>query len=56
MTFTVTGAFPANATIQWYTNYNSAIRDMAGLTLPNQLAQYTTANTPDVDRTDRFRP
>ena len=31
VTFTVTGAFPANATIQWYTNYNSSIRDMAGL-------------------------
>ncbi len=48
VTFTVTGAFPANATIQWYTNYNSSIRDMAGLLLPNQFAQYTTANTPDV--------
>ncbi|MFY9586536.1 MAG: Ig-like domain-containing protein, partial [Actinomycetota bacterium] len=49
VTFTVTGAFPSNATIQWYTNNNSTIRNMAGLLLPNQLAQFTTANTPDVD-------
>ncbi len=48
VTFTVTGAFPANATIQWYTNGNSSIRDMAGLLLPSQFAQFTTANTPDV--------
>ena len=48
VTFTVTGAFPANATIQWFTNSNNSIRDMAGLPLPNQFAQYTTANTPDV--------
>jgi hypothetical protein len=47
ITFAVTGAFPANATIQWYTNYNSTIRDMAGLLLPNQFAQFTTANVPD---------
>ena len=47
ITFTITGNFPANATIQWYTNYNSAIRDMAGLLLPNQLATFTTANVPD---------
>ncbi len=45
--FLVTGNFPANATIQWYTNYNSTIRDMAGLLLPNQLASFTTANVPD---------
>ena len=49
MTFTVTGAFPANATIQWYTNYSGTIRDMAGLPLPNELAQFTTANTLDTD-------
>ena len=48
VTFNVTGAFPANATIQWYTNNNSTIRDMAGLLLPNQFAPFTTANTPDV--------
>ena len=48
VTFNVTGAFPANATIQWYTNNNSTIRDMAGLLLPNQVASFTTANTPDV--------
>ena len=49
ITFAVTGAFPANSTIQWYTNHNGAIRDMAGLSLPNQLAQFTTANVPDVN-------
>ena len=38
ITFAVTGTFPANSTIQWYTNYNSTIRDMAGLQLPNQFA------------------
>ena len=47
ITFAVTGAFPANSTIQWYTNYNSTIRDMVGLLLPNQLAQFTTANVTD---------
>jgi len=47
VTFTITGAFPANATIQWYTNYSQTIRNMAGLPLPNQLSQFTTANTPD---------
>jgi methionine-rich copper-binding protein CopC len=47
ITFAVTGAFPANATITWYTNYNSTIRDMAGLLLPSQVAQFTTANVPD---------
>jgi len=48
VTFTVTGAFPANATIQWYTNNNGLVRDMAGLPLPSEFAQFTTANTPDV--------
>ena len=47
ITFSITGNFPANATIQWYTNYNSTIRDLAGLLLPNQLASFTTANVPD---------
>ena len=49
VTFTVTGAFPANATIQWYTNYSSTIRNMAGLPLPNEFSQFTTANTLDTD-------
>lgn len=48
VTFAVTGAFPANATIYWYSNNNGAIRDMAGLVLPNEFSTFTTANTPDV--------
>ena len=49
VTFTVTGAFPANATIQWYTNHSGTIRNMAGLALPNEFSQFTTANTLDTD-------
>ena len=49
ITFAVFGAFPANTTIQWYTNNNQAIRDMAGLPLPSAFAQFTTANIPDTN-------
>jgi hypothetical protein len=47
ITFAVIGAFPANTTIQWYSNNNQSIRDMAGHALPNVFAQFTTANVAD---------
>ena len=53
ITFAVTGGFPANATIQWYTNYNNTIRDMAGLLLPNQFAHVHDGERTGYDRPDR---
>ena len=47
VTFAATGGFPPGATIRWNNNSNGAIRDMAGLTLPNQETSFTTASAPD---------